>query len=147
MTYILSLLEKIQNNSQQLFDCLQQEKAALDENQLDKLNDISAQKQKLLTHLGELDKQRIANSSSENFNAFIANTHDKKLIHQWKQTRQAIANCQKQNDINGRLLNRRTQVNKEILSVISGRELFDDTTYNASGDQTQNTSLLSGVKA
>lgn len=147
MSYLLSLLKDIQKDSQQLFNCLQQEKQALDDNQLDKLNDIAAQKQALITHLSELDKQRIANSPTENFNQFIAETRDNVLIKQWKLTRESIANCQKQNEVNGRILNKRTLINKDILSLLTGRELPSETTYDAQGSQSNQSSILNGIKA
>jgi flagellar biosynthesis protein FlgN len=147
MTALLSLLQKIQLHSQQLLDCLKQEKLVLDGNQLDKLNDISSNKQILLDQLEQLDKQRAANSTNENFNNFIARSNDKTLIHQWQLTRQSIIDCQQQNEINGRLLNKCSQINHDILSIFSGRNQQADETYDATGNQTGNASLFNGVKA
>jgi len=147
MTALLSLLINIQQHSQQLFDCLKLEKLALDNNQLEKLNEISSQKQALLKQLEQLDKQRAASSADKNFNEFIANSNNQALIHQWQTTRQSIAACQQQNEINGRLLNKRSQINQDILSILTGRSQQADETYNAQGNQTSNASLLSGIKA
>jgi len=147
MTALLSLLINIQQHSQQLSDCLKLEKLALDNNQLENLNEISSQKQSLLKQLEQLDKQRTASSPDKNFNEFIANSNNQTLIHQWQTTLESIASCQQQNEINGRLLNKRSQINQDILSILTGRSQQADETYNAQGSQTNKASLLNGIKA
>jgi len=147
MTALLSLLKNIQQHSQQLVNCLKQEKLALNKNQLDKLNEISSEKQVLLDQLNQLDKQRAANSTNENFNDFIANSNNQPLIEQWDLTRQSISECQQLNEINGRLINKRSQINQDILSILSGRNEQADETYNSKGSQTNKGSLLGGIKA
>jgi len=147
MTALLSLLKNIQQHSQQLFECLRLEKQALETNQLDTLAEISSQKQVLLDQLDQLDKQRAAISCEKNFNTFIINSKDKILINQWKQTHKVITDCQQQNEINGRLINKRSQVNQDILSILSGRNMQTDETYNAKGNQSNNASLFTGLKA
>ncbi|VAW63648.1 hypothetical protein MNBD_GAMMA08-733 [hydrothermal vent metagenome] len=147
MTALLSLLQNIQQHSQQLLDFLNQEKRALNNNELQNLNEIAMQKQAIVDQLNQLDKQRESYSSSKNFNQFIKNSNDKSLIKQWDITRNAIASCQKQNEINGRLLNKRSKINQDILTIMTGRDQPADETYNAAGNQTHGTSLLSGIKA
>lgn len=147
MTALLSLLKNIQQHSQQLVNCLKQEKLALNKNQLEKLNEISSEKQVLLDQLNQLDKQRAANSTNENFNDFIANSNNQPLIEQWDLTRQSITECQQLNEINGRLINKRSQINQDILSILSGRNEQADETYNSKGSQSSNASLLGGIKA
>ena len=147
MTALLSLLQNIQKISQQLLDCLKHEKLALDNDQLEKLNDISNQKQILLEQLGQLDQQRAASSPDKNFNDFISSSNNQALINQWNSTRKHIADCQQQNEINGRLIVKRSQINQDILSVLSGRSEQGNETYNAKGNQTSSASLLGGVKA
>ena len=147
MTALLSLLKNIQQHSQQLVNCLKQEKLALNKNQLDKLNEISSEKQLLVDKLNQLDQQRAASSTDKNFNDFIANSNDLQLIKQWDLTRQTISECQRLNEINGRVINKRSQINQDILSILSGRNEQADETYNAQGNQSSNSSLLGGIKA
>lgn len=147
MTALLSLLQNIQNHSQQLLDCLKQEKQSLDNDQLEQLNEISAQKQVLINQLNKLDQQRTANCPDKDFNSFIANSNNSLLINQWDLTLKVISNCQHQNEINGRLLNKRSEINKDILTILTGRNQQADKTYDAQGNQTSNTSLLNGIKA
>jgi len=147
MTDLLSLLRDIQNYSQQLYDCLILEKQMLDNNQLKKLAEISSQKQTLLEQLDQLDKLRSAAAGGKNFKGFIADSKDQPLIKQWNTTRKIIASCQQQNEINGRLINKRSMINQDILSILSGRDKQADETYNAHGNQVTSTSLFNGIKA
>jgi len=147
MSTLLSLLQNIQQQNQQLLDCLIREKKSLDKNQLEELVDISNQKQILLEQLNELDKQRAANSCDKNFDAFIIKSNDQQLKAQWKTTRKSIIACQQQNEINGRLINKRSLMNQDILSILSGRNQQSDNTYNAKGNQTSKSSLFNGIKA
>lgn len=147
MTALLSLLKNIQQHSQLLINCLKQEKQALTDNQLDKLIQIASEKQMLLDQLNQLDKQRAASSTNENFNDFIADSDNQPLIKQWDLTRQSISECQQRNEINGRLINKRSQINQDILSILSGRNEQADETYNSKGNQSSHSSLLGGIKA
>ncbi len=147
MTALLSLLQNIQQQSTLLLNCLKQEKLALNDNQLEKLTEISTQKLTLLEKLDQLDKQRIASSPDKNFNDFINSSKNSTLIKQWQETRQCIAKCQQQNEINGRLINKRSQINMDTLSIITGRGKREETTYNAQGNQSSQASLFNGIKA
>ncbi|VAW57541.1 hypothetical protein MNBD_GAMMA07-2614 [hydrothermal vent metagenome] len=146
MDALLSLLKNIQQHSQQLLDCLKHEKQLLDSNQLDTLNDVSSQKQQLLIKLDQLDKQRSANTPKSDFNLFITNTHNSTLIKQWDISRRAIAACQKQNEINGRIISRHSHLNQDVLSILTGRDQPADETYNSQGNQTRKSSLLNEIK-
>ncbi len=147
MPDLLSLLHSIHQLSEQLLECLQQEKAALDENQYEALSTITEQKQQLLNQLEPLDAQRIALSSEQSFNEFIASSGDQSLIRAWNHTRDIITRCQQQNETNGRLLNRQGQIHRDIIALLSGNRTETDQTYNAQGNQGKSASLLNNVKA
>ncbi len=147
MENFLSLLSKIQKHSQLLLDCLNLEKQALDTNTLDGLNDIADKKIILFKELESLNIQRKENSSDKDFNQYLLNTKDKKLISQWSTCEKIISACKKQNEINGRIINRYSQSNQDVLSIITGRKQSKDDTYNSQGSQTRNTSLLNDIKA
>jgi len=144
---LLSLLQNIQQHSTQLLDCLKQEKLALEENQLQQLTTISSQKQALLEQLDQLDKQRASTSSAKNFNKFIANSGNQALIKQWEITRQSIAQCQQQNEINGRLLQKKQQLSSEMLSLLGGDKETIPATYEADGSQQKSASILGNTQA
>lgn len=147
MTALLSLLASIQQYSQQLHDCLIQEKQALDANQYEHLCELASEKQSLVDQLQALDKQRVANSPDADFNDFIANSNDPSLIKQWEHTQKIIRLCQQQNEVNGRLLYKRNKINQETIAILSGRDKQTAQTYDAQGGQINSSSMLDGIKA
>lgn len=147
MTALLSLLKSIQQHSQQLNDCLQLEKKALDANQYERLCELAIEKQSLLDQLQALDGQRATSVSDKDFNTFIANSNDQTLISQWGRTREIIRLCQQQNEVNGRLLYKRNKLNQETIAILSGRDKQTAQTYNAQGGQSNSNSMLDGIKA
>jgi len=147
METLLSLLKSIQQDSQLLLDCLKQEKQLLDSHQLDKLATVSSKKQQLIIQLNQLDSQRKNYSTNADFNHFITLSKNAELISQWKVSRKIISACQKQNNINGKIIQRHGRINQDILSIITGQSLAEDKTYNAQGTQTRSNSLLNEIKA
>ncbi len=147
MTDLLSLLHDIQQQSQKLLDCLKLEKQALDNNEFEQLSELAIQKQQLLDKLEQLDQQRATHCPDKNFSFFIENSRNLTLISQWEITRKVIADCQLQNETNGYLIARCSQINQDILSILSGRSQLQNETYNAQGNQTNSSSLLNGLKA
>jgi len=147
MTALLSLLKSIQQHSQQLLQSLRQEKQALDNNQYEQLNQLALQKQATLEQLQELDRQRAAYAADKDFNQYIAESRNPALSRQWETTRQAIRECQQQNEINGRLLSKRAQFNQDILAILSGRNETVTPLYNAQGNPDNHASLLGSIKA
>jgi len=159
---MLSLLQSINTHSKALLTLLKQEKQALDHHNFEQLNQLASSKQNLLDKLQLLDTQREKKispphkqghkqkkqNSDESFTAYIASTHDSALINQWAITRKAIAQCQQQNEINGRILRKQSQLNLEMLSVLTGaNQQHSAQTYTADGVQSTHSSLFNGVKA
>lgn len=147
MNALLSLLQSIQQYSQQLHDCLQQEKQALDAKQYERLCELADEKQTLVDQLLQLDQQRSASFTGDNFNTFISNSHDQALIKQWEDTRESIRLSQQQNEVNGRLLKKRNQIIQETIAILSGRDKQTLETYDAQGEQANSNSMLDGIKA
>jgi len=146
MTSLLSLLQLIEKHSLQLHECLLQEKQALDASQYEWLCELSTEKQSLVEQLQGLDQQREAFAPGEDFNTYIASSAEPALISQWDKSREVIRLCQQQNEVNGRLLFKRNQLNLETLAILSGRDKPSSQTYNAQGGQAQNNSMLTGIK-
>ncbi len=145
---LLSLLKNIQQQSLELLEQLKQEKQALDDNQTEKLRDISTQKQRQLEQLQALEHQRTGYiSSNTDFNQLIASSKNQALIKQWSETRGAIKNCQQQNEINGRILHKQGQMNLDILSILTGHSQHSEQTYSSNGSQSRSSSLFDGIKA
>lgn len=147
MPALLSLLKTIETNSQQLYDCLLLEKQALNARQYEQLAELATQKQNLVDQLQALDQQRSTSFSGDDFNAFIANSNDPAIIQQWDITRDIMRKGQQQNEVNGRLLNKLSQINQDVIEILSGREKQASQTYNAQGEKDNSSSMLNGIKA
>jgi len=143
------VLEQIAASSTELLQCLIKEHDALSLNQLEKLVPLSEQKQQLVIRLDQLDQQRQAasNQTADNPSSFIdyLNSLDSKLSSYWRSVTKSIEKCQRQNEVNGRLLNRRNSISRETLEIITGRKLGNEHTYGADGLQSGNAAIVTNV--
>jgi len=159
---MLSLLQSIDKHSRELLKHLKQEKQTLDNQDFEQLKQLANNKQTLLDKLQLLDAQRDKKFSSllqqshksekktsdENFNSYITSTHNTALINQWAATRKSIAECQQQNEVNGRILRKQGRLNLEMLSILTGaNQQHSAQTYTADGVQPGSSSLFNGVEA
>jgi len=146
---IKQILEHISASSTELLQCLIKEHDALSLNQLEKLVPLSEQKQQLVTHLDQLDQQRQAasNQANNNQSSFIEylNSLNSKLASYWRSVTRTIEKCQRQNEVNGRLLNRQNSLARETLEIITGRKLGSEHTYGANGLQTGNAAIVTNI--
>ena len=140
------ILVQIEATSTELLQCLIKEHDALSLNQLDKLIDLSDQKQQLVNRLEQLDQQRQATCGQTEFISYL-NQLDSKLASYWRTVSQSIKKCQQQNEINGRILNRRNSLVRETLEIFTGRKLNSGNTYDAKGLQSGNESIVTNVEA
>jgi flagella synthesis protein FlgN len=139
------LLGKIATASTALLQCLNKEHEALSLNQLDTLIPLAEQKQQLVSQLDQLDQQRQSSCQRVDFITHLNNL-DANLAANWQSVTQTIKKCQQQNEVNGRLLNRRNALAKETLEIFTGRKLNDSHTYGADGLQTGSASIVTNVK-
>jgi len=147
---IKQVLDQIAASSTELLQCLIKEHDALSLNQLEKLVPLSEQKQQLVTRLDQLDQQRQAasNQTTDNQSGFInyLNSLDSKLASYWRSVTKTIEKCQRQNEVNGRLLNRRNSLTRETLEIYTGRKLGNEHTYSADGLQSGNASIVTNIE-
>lgn len=129
---IKTLLDNIETCSDQLYQCLRDEHDALCNNQYKIIISLAEQKQSLVARLDELDQQRLQLSGNTDFEQFLADSSPS-LSKPWKALREKILRCQHQNNVNGRILNRRNQMAREMLNIFTGRSNGDETTYGPSG--------------
>jgi len=144
-TNVKNILDKINDLSKQLYQCLVKEHDALSINKTDQLIPISEQKQSLLTQLDELDKQRLSLSGKKDFVLFLKSI-DARLVSYWEATKKSIKKCQQQNEINGHILNRKNTIAKETLEIFTGRKLTTEATYGPDGLTNNSNSLVTNVK-
>lgn len=129
-----TLLEQIEIRTSELHQCLIEEHAALSNNHYDNLVTIAEQKKVLVDELNQLDQQRQQMAGSSDFMSFLQQTDPgQTLSKQWQQLSEKIRSCQQQNDINGRLLSRRSNITEEMLNLFTGRKTTEDTTYGPNG--------------
>ena len=140
------ILEQIAASSSDLLQCLIKEHDALSLNQLDKLIPLSEQKQQLVATLDQLDQQRQNACAKSNFIDYLNNI-DSKLASKWRSVTKSIKKCKQQNEVNGRLLNRRNSLSREMLEIFTGRKLDSSNTYGANGLQTSNSSIVTNLEA
>ncbi len=129
---IKTLLENIETNSDQLYQCLCDEHDALCNNHYEAIVSMAEQKQSLVTRLDELDQQRLQLSGSIDFTHFLAHSHPS-LSQVWQALREKILRCQQQNEVNGGILNRRNRMAREMLNIFTGSINGDETTYGSDG--------------
>ncbi len=146
MTQLLSLLDDIKESSQQLLDCLTAEKKALDDRDYEELIPLTQTKQQLLNKLEELELQRKVITPEQGISEYLTTNNNPSLMSQWNNTRNLIAQCQQQNEINGRLLNRQSKLCNETIALMTGKPLDSHQVYAADGSQTKNTQLLNNIE-
>jgi flagellar biosynthesis/type III secretory pathway chaperone len=143
-----SIFDKISAQSLSLQHCLEAEFEALQANQFETLLSLSEQKQQLVNELNALDAAR---TSLLNGKHFIQSLNELDSSHQlrthWHSVQLDIQKCQQQNAINGRLLQRRNELARETLEIISGRQNTTATTYGPEGLKQDSGHLLNHTKA
>jgi len=129
---IKTLFENIETCSDQLYQCLSDERDALCNNQYETIMALAEKKQFLVAELDQLDQQRRQLSGSIDFAQFLSQSSPE-LNQAWQALRDKIQRCQQQNEVNGRMLNRRNQIAQETLNILTGRSNGDETTYGPGG--------------
>lgn len=143
------ILTDIASFSEQLEQILKQEYDVLNQQDFDQLMDLTRQKQKLLEQLDSLDKQRQQLSADhESFKACLQALSDgDSLKKQWNVIRQKLRQCREQNEVNGRLLQKKQQLSAEMLKLLSGNKDISPATYEADGTQQKSGSILGDTQA
>lgn len=133
-TQIQQLHNAIEQNTDQLLACLIKELEVLNTHNYNDLVDIANEKQTLVQMLDDLDKNRQALSPAENYNQYLQQMDNSgRLLNEWKQLLDKIKQCNQQNEINGRLINRMNQISRETLDLITGHNSNSDVTYSPEG--------------
>ena len=143
------ILTDIATFSEQLEQILRQEYETLNQQDFDQLMELTRQKQKLVEQLDNLDKQRQQLSSGhESFKSYLQSLSDgSQLTKQWHVIRQKLKQCREQNEVNGRLLQKKQQLSAEMLNLLSGNKDAAPATYEADGTQQKSGSILGDTQA
>ncbi len=143
------ILTDIMRFTDQLEQILKQEFETLEQQDFDQLMALTSQKQKLVEQLDALEKQRQQLSAGhESFKDYLQQQVEAKdLRKQWNIIRQKLQQCREQNEINGRLLQKKQQLSGEMLDLLSGKQNNAPATYEADGTQQKSGSILGDTQA
>lgn len=107
---------------------------------LDQLNNNAKQRQQILTTLG-------LPANAEGWDQFLQrNTTTQPLVDDWKLVVSEFEDCQKMNDINGKMIARSQQTLNHLLGLLRGK-VAAPSLYTAQGTKTQYTSNYTVAKA
>lgn len=144
------ILTHIATFSEQLKNILHKEFETLNQQNFDQLMSLTSKKQSLLAELEAFEQQRLQLSSAyASFNDYLLQQADsKELLKQWEMIRQQLKDCREQNEINGRLLQKKQQLSSEMLGLLSGNQQDNSpATYEADGTQQKPASILGNTQA
>ena len=154
---ISSLREMIAQDSAalaQLKQLLSYEREQLEQRKQDELPRIIEQKSILLDQLNHSAKQRQQilsalglPTNAQGWDTLLQrNLTTQPLIGDWKLLVSEFENCQKMNDINGKMIARSQQTLSHLLNLLRGK-VPSPSLYTAQGTKTQNTSSYTVAKA
>jgi len=143
------ILTQIATFSEQLKDILSKEFETLNAQDFDQLMSLTRTKQNLLAELETVEQQRLQLSSAyASFNDYLQQQNEgKQLLNQWNIICQQLKECREQNEINGRLLQKKQQLSNEMLGLLSGQKDASPVTYEADGTQQKAASILGNTEA
>ncbi len=128
--------EQLEQRKQDELPRIVEQKAIL----LDQLNTNAKQRQQVLTTLG-------LPANAEGWDQFLQrNATTQPLVDDWKLVVSEFEDCQKMNDINGKMISRSQQTLNHLLGLLRGK-VAAPSLYTAQGTKTQHTSTYTVAKA
>jgi len=128
--------EQLEQRKQEALPRIVEQKSAL----LDLLNNSAKQRQQILTTLG-------LPTNANGWDMFLQrNTATLPLRDEWKILVSDFADCQKMNDINGKMIARSQQTLNHLLGLLRGK-VAAPSLYTAQGTKTQHTASYTVAKA
>lgn len=145
------LLQQEQEAATRLFAVLKAEHEAIARRDTDTLQQVVADKQALLTQLEDSHSQRLQlmqaaglNSDRDGFDTLLgrctASGHD--LHSSWSELKGSLTSCQRQNQLNGAVLESSRRSTHRALSILLGGQADSPELYNQTGKSTP--SVLGG---
>jgi flagella synthesis protein FlgN len=120
----MDLLQQEQAALDRFIDLLQQEQAALVAANVDKLQSLSENKQKLSEQLNSLVQQRVAMLEQDGFQADAAGVQGwlakqpASVADEWKKLLERAQTAQRLNQTNGKLIQTHMQYNQQALATL-----------------------------
>lgn len=134
-----------QDSSSRLLDCLRAEHEAINRHDTDALQQVVADKQMFLARLETSHAQRMQlirdaglTSDLDGFDELLAQCvtcgHD--LNARWAELKDVLASCQRQNQVNGAVLESSRRTTHRALSILLGGQVDGPELYNQAGKAT-----------
>lgn len=141
---LYTILQQENSCLNQVLELLTQESKAILSRDTTKMGSLLDKKTHLLSKLEQLDKQRqnfFEKTSGKTYNKqefahFIKQQLSQTLVAIWKEVKNQLSECKKQNEINGRVISIRKENTEQILQILLGRPGSTPQTYSHLG-QTQ----------
>lgn len=128
--------EQLEQRKQDELPRIVEQKAIL----LEQLNNSAKQRQQILTTLG-------LPANANGWDLFLQrNTTTQPLLNDWKMLVSDFEDCQKMNDVNGKMIARSQQTLSHLLSLLRGK-VPAPSLYTAQGTKTQHTASYTVAKA
>lgn len=149
LSQLQSQIQALFEQSQLLHDYLLQEKQSLEQQDYSQLLEIAPRKQQQVETLQQLEQNCKQLCGSQGIHSRIMQTADRSLIQLWNNTQKLVKQCQQQNDVNGLLIQRSSQINQATLGILTGKSPQQEhgQTYNSSGNQDNRNSILNDIQA
>lgn len=149
LSQLQSQVQALFEQSQLLHDYLLQEKQALEQQDYTQLLEIAPRKQQQVETLQQLEQNCKQLCGSQSIHSRIMQAADPSLIQLWNNTQKLVKHCQQQNEVNGLLIQRSSQINQATLCILTGKSPQQEhgQTYNAKGSQHSGNSILNDIKA
>lgn len=128
--------EQLEQRKQEQLPRIVEQKSIL----LDQLNNSAKQRQQILTTLG-------LPTNAQGWELFLQrNTTTQPLLGDWKILVSEFGECQKMNDVNGKMIARSQQTLSHLLGLLRGK-VAAPSLYTAQGTKTQHTASYTVAKA
>lgn len=129
---LLPLFQEITSYLKQLLNALNSEHQALSKNNFQSIDIIAKEKIVLMEQLEDLNKERLDllnaagfDASTESVEEFLKKTNSPRtplVQSSWKEISNLTDKCEKQNDINGIVIENNRQHTENALSILQGKQ-------------------------
>ena len=146
-TDIKNIQNEIIQHADALLACLHNEFEILNSHDYESLIPIANQKQELVQSLDALDNKRQSLTDTD-YSGYLKQIDTSGLLlKHWNLTLEKIKQCNHQNEVNGRLINRLDQISRETLDIFTGHNSSADITYSSEGLKQGTSARLTNIRA
>ena len=146
-TDIKNIQDEIVQQADALLACLHKEFEILNSHDYESLIPIANQKQELVQSLDALDNKRQSLTDTD-YSGYLKQIDTSGLLlKHWNLTLETIKQCNHQNEVNGRLINRLDQISRETLDIFTGHNSSADITYSSEGLKQGTSARLTNIRA